>query len=219
MTSRAVFSAGVIGIMLGAATAGAEFYVGGFVGDGFPIDFRNIEGTGLAAGLRQTDSALHETLVVGGKAGYFLERARWAGIEAELHHSNPHLRQNPHAPAGPLPLPTNGALVSMWTGTLNAVVRYPGTRAEPYAGLGLAVAHTHFHNASVDSSALTPGINAMAGVRVFVTPRVALFGEFKYVAIPNMHFSDIGGPGRGATTDFGMPALAVGMTIHLPRMP
>jgi hypothetical protein len=66
---------------------------------------------------------------------------------------------------------------------------------------------------------VTPGLNAMLGLRVFLTTHVAIFGEFKYLAIPNMRFSDTGGPGRGASADFGMPAIAVGLTYHFRTAP
>jgi opacity protein-like surface antigen len=195
----------------------AEWYAGGFAGDGFPGDFRNIVGTGAAHGVRQTDTALHETLLIGGKLAHYSDRLPWLGVEAELHHSNPHIRQNPNPQPPLLPLHTSGSSVSMWIGTLNTVIRYPGPRVQPYVGFGLAVAHANIKDATINTTATQAGVNAMLGLRVFVTDQIGLFGEFKYIAVPTMIFDNSGGPNIGAKADFAMPAVAVGVTWHLGR--
>ena len=63
---------------------------------------------------------------------------------------------------------------------INAVVRYPGKIFQPYAGVGLGMffAEAKFQGQSGNDTA--PGLNALAGLRVFATNHIALFAEYKY---------------------------------------
>jgi opacity protein-like surface antigen len=62
---------------------------------------------------------------------------------------------------------------------LNVVYRYPGERLQPYAGVGLGL-FWFTTPSSTAGSAVRPGLNVLAGMRVFVTKQIAVFGEYKY---------------------------------------
>ena len=173
----------VFALLLAGAPANAEFYFGGYAGYGFPNDYSDIEGTGDAAGLKQSDTKMADTLILGGKAGYYFDPIPWLGVEFDVNHSNPHFKQQDVTVSGPgFSVPGvgfTGMHVSMWTFSFNAMLRYPGKTFQPYGGVGLAVLHATLKDEFVDDSATKPGLNAMAGLRAFLTENVALFVEGK----------------------------------------
>lgn len=63
----------------------------------------------------------------------------------------------------------------------NVLVRYPGTTFQPYVGIGVGqnLGFLGSSNFSVQDGSISTSLNLLAGLRVFVTDTVALFGEFK----------------------------------------
>src|SRR5690349_1601983 len=71
-----------------------EAYVAGFGGVTLGHNFSDIEGTGAGAGLNQADIGLKNSVVYGGKIGYFMPgRLNWLGFEVEGFNTTPHLEQ------------------------------------------------------------------------------------------------------------------------------
>lgn len=164
--------------------SGAEPYVAGMVGYTAPNDLTNIQGTGAASGISLSDLALQNSVAYGGKVGYFFPGINWLGIETELYNTTPHVKQQSVTASGfgvTVPLGTApGFNLRVLTWGINAVVRYPGKTFQPYAGVGLGV---FFANASFQGqsdSDTAPGLNALAGLRMFATDNLALFAEYKY---------------------------------------
>lgn len=162
----------------------AEMYVAGMAGYTAPNDLTDIKGTGGASGLNLSDLSLQNSLAYGGKIGYFFPAVNWLGVETEVYNTTPHVKQQPATvsafgltvPVGTLP----GFHLRVLTWGINAVVRYPGKTFQPYAGVGLGMffAEAKFQGQSDNDTA--PGLNALAGLRVFATNHIALFAEYKY---------------------------------------
>src|SRR5687767_157511 len=70
-----------------------EWYVGGFIGATLGHDFSDVERPGAGVG-STGDIGLSDSVVYGGKLGYFLpDRWNWLGFETEAFNTTPHLEQ------------------------------------------------------------------------------------------------------------------------------
>jgi opacity protein-like surface antigen len=90
---------------------------------------------------------------------------------------------------------------------MNAIVRSPSlvVELEPYGGIGPALFF-----ATQGETQISLGINLIAGARYFVTPQMALFGEFKYNRA--MIRSE------GVEGDYSSQLFAFGITMHFDRL-
>ncbi|HEU4387858.1 MAG TPA: outer membrane beta-barrel protein [Blastocatellia bacterium] len=174
----------LLGLLLLPSNSAAEMYAAGMVGYTAPNDLTNIQGTGVASGISLSDLELKSSVAYGGKIGYFFPGVNWLGIETELYNTTPHVKQQSVTASGfgvTVPLGTApGFNLRVLTWGINAVVRYPGNTFQPYAGVGLGVffAEAKFQGQSESDTA--PGLNALAGMRLFATDHLALFAEYKY---------------------------------------
>lgn len=179
------------------ATAQAEFYVAGQGGVSFPGSFSNVEGIGNrfgGTGFKSSDLDLATSPLYGAKVGYFFPGLNWLGIEGEYFYTNPHIKQQPFSvttPSGQVLTRAGdkpGAHTRMSTAALNVILRYPGKRFQPYAGIGLAMYWARIsgseiqtlNNQPLSASDSSLGLNALVGARYFLMKHVALFGEYKY---------------------------------------
>lgn len=162
-------------------SAGAETYVGGHVGvnSGRFGDNVSTDST-LPAGTAFSNLSLKSSPVFGAKVGHYLNVLPWLGVEAEAFYSRPSINQQsvtvtaPGFGSGTGVLPEQGG--SVWTTAFNLVVRYPDTRVQPYAGVGVAIVRAKYG----DQSDTAPGLNALAGLRVKITDAVGVFAEYKF---------------------------------------
>jgi opacity protein-like surface antigen len=124
------------------------------------------------------------------KAGVFPSFTNYVvGIQAEMFG----LGHQISAPASTGPQATHagrGTLLA-WTTLVSLVVRYPGERVQPYVGLGIGWSSSLLVGADLSKGSMTQGGIArdtsfasqyFAGLRMNLTPRVFLFGEYKYLA-------------------------------------
>lgn len=164
--------------------ASAEMYVAGMAGYTAPNDLTNVKGTGGASVLSFSDLDLQSSVAYGGKVGYFFPALNWLGVETEVYNTTPHVKQQPVTVSGfglSFPLGTQpGFSLQVLTWGINAVVRYPGKTFQPYAGVGLGMFFAHATFQGQSDSDTAPGLNALAGLRIFATDHVALFAEYKY---------------------------------------
>ena len=173
--------------------AQAEMYVAGHVGVTIPRDTTQgtMNGTGdpIFADPSQSmttflsDLKLENSLVYGGKIGYYFEKAKALGFEIEGFNTTPNVKQQTAQLIQPGQDPTQidvSARLRVTTMAVNMVVRYPGKKFQPYGGAGIGVFWAHL-TTPVDSDTSTkPGFNALAGLRYLLTDHIALFGEWKY---------------------------------------
>lgn len=163
-----------------SGSAYAEVYVAGQGGYTLPNDLTSIEGTGILSGVSVSDLKLHDSVVYGGKVGYYLPRVNWLGIETELFNTSPHVKQQPITVLGVTVPAAPGFSLNVLTWAINVLVRYPGKQFQPYAGVGLGVFFAEAKFQGQSDKDVAPGLNALAGLRFFATDRIALFAEYKY---------------------------------------
>ena len=139
------------------------------------------------------------------------EKFPWLGIELEAFTANPKIKSQtldtvhdvtyqPNTPASaaqcapPVPQPNcpgfalNKSTLSLEESSLrvttvafNLIARYPGSVFQPYAGVGAAALYFTSSSGSIQGHQVSPGFNALTGVKVFVTEGWGLFLEGKYV--------------------------------------
>ena len=65
---------------------------------------------------------------------------------------------------------------------VNFIARYPGRTFQPYVAVGVGAAIAHIGDtATVRSDTdVPPAWNVLAGLRAFMTPKIAVFREYKY---------------------------------------
>ena len=208
-----------------------ELYVAGFGGYTIGHGFDNVEGTGALSGINLGDIDLKDSGVYGAKVGYFLpRRLNWLGLEMEAFNTTPHLKETAF---------TTGAHLRVTTLAFNAIARAkmmcerhddhdrtgrpttdPDPRAhdfcrlQPYVGVGLGVFFARASDATGSASDnAVPGLNVLAGVRYFVTERVALFGEYKYNRA-TFDFDNVGGTAAGLKGDYSASHIVGGLSLH-----
>ena len=166
-------------LVLFQRTANAESYVAGFAGYGLSAQLTDVRMTGGSPG---SDLDLQNSPIYGLKVGHFLDGLKYFGGEAELYTATPYLKQQQFTLSSPSGTQTGtipGAHLRVSTAAFNVVYRYPGQVFQPYAGVGLGF-FWYTTPTSTAGSELRPGLNVLAGTRVFVTKQMAFFGEYKY---------------------------------------
>jgi len=170
-------------------SASAEMYIAGYGGVNFADRINSIAGTGGQAGVPGplADFDLQNSITYGAKIGYFPGHS-WYGIEGEMFHTTPHIKGLPRTADAEA---TPGVYFRVTTVGVNFIARYPGRTIQPYvgAGIGAGIAHsgnTAFVQSSTDVAAAW---NVLVGLRAFVTPKIAVFTEYKYTGA-TFHFDD-----------------------------
>lgn len=211
-----------------------EMYVAGFGGVTFGHNFDDVERTGAGAGLTQDDIGLSNSIVYGGKLGYFLpDRMSWLGFEVEGFNTTPHLEQQGQIPGSHLRVTTVAfnvvaraqmACEDARSDTRDRDVgdRSRGTsadrhhrnfcRLQPYIGAGPGVFFANASNGTSSSDNGVVGLNGMAGVRYFFTEQVALFGEYKYNSA-TFEFDNVSGTGP-LKGDYSASHVVGGLSFH-----
>ena len=156
----------------------AEPYAAGFAGYGLSAQIADVRTDGSTG----SNLRLQNSPIFGLKVGYFLDRLKYLGGEAELYTATPYLKQQQftqNSPGGTQTGITSGDHIRATTAAFNVVFRYPGRVIQPYAGIGLGL-FLFSDPTSTEDAPLRLGVNVLAGTRVFVTNQMALFGEYKY---------------------------------------
>jgi opacity protein-like surface antigen len=179
--------------------AAAEMYIAGQVGYAMPSKLSDIEGTGLLSGTTLSDLSLKNNVAYGLKiGGYFPSALNWLGLEFEGFYNQPDIKSQAATASS-----SSGVLSGQFDATrlrvahfaVNVLARYPGTTFQPYIGIGgggnVAGLDENLNNGTADDIAIAPSLNALAGVRIFLTEHIAVFGEYKYnQTLSKFQFSD-----------------------------
>jgi opacity protein-like surface antigen len=179
--------------------ASAEMYVAGEAGVNFADRINSIAGTGVSAGVPDLnpnpnpDFDLQNSITYGGKVGYFPGHS-WYGIEGEVFHTTPHIKQLELGSG----IQDPGIHMRVTTVGVNFIARYPGRTFQPYAGVGVGAAIAHIGDTATvrSDSDVATAWNILAGLRAFITPKIAVFGEYKYTGATlkfDQAFGDLGG--------------------------
>ena len=165
-----------------------QTYVALYGGLTIPQSLKEGRALNVPTEVKLSDLNLARSAIAGAKLGMFLPgQDRWLGVETEFFYTNPHIKQQDIAftvggvPAGTLNFA--GAHVRVATWAVNWIIRYPGERFQPYIGGGPGIFWGRMSGVDGElgtGSDTSLGINALAGARIFLTQRFALFGEYKY---------------------------------------
>ncbi|HEY5932389.1 MAG TPA: outer membrane beta-barrel protein [Nitrospira sp.] len=193
--------------------ASAEMYVAGEAGVNFADRINSIAGTGPLAGAPGSfeDFDLQNSITYGGKVGYFPGHS-WYGIEAEAFHTNPHIKSLPRtATLAEVP----GIHFRVTTVGVNFIARYPGRTFQPYlgAGVGAAIAHIGDTPTVRSDTDVATAWNVLAGLRAFITPKIAIFGEYKYTGA-TLKFDQAFGPDGGFSGNYRAQHILGGLSYH-----
>ena len=92
---------------------------------------------------------------------------------------------------------------------VNTIFRYPGLTFQPYIGFGGGLVFAHIDDSATTQSEsdVAGGWNALAGLRIFLTPTVALFTEYKYTAA-TVRFEDTFAANQGFDANYRAPACS-----------
>lgn len=206
-----------VNILVLSIPASAEMYIAGQAGVNFADRINAIGGTGPQAGVQNLDPAanpdfdLQNSITFGGKIGYFPGHS-WYGIEGEIFHTTPHLKELP--PTGTLPADP-GIYLRVTTIGANFIARYPGRTLQPYVGVGIGAAIAHIGDtATVRSDTdVAAAWNVLAGLRAFITPKIAIFGEYKYTGA-TFKFDGAFGPDGGFSGNYRAQHILGGLSYH-----
>lgn len=191
----------------------AEMYVAGTGGMNFADRINSVAGTGSQAGVSGplTDFDLQNSITYGAKIGYFPGHS-WYGIEGEVLHTSPHLKELP--PTATLPADP-GVHLRVTTVGANFIARYPGRTVQPYVGVGIAAAIAHIGDTAMvrSDTDVAPAWNVLAGLRAFITPKIAIFGEYKYTGA-TFKFDGAFGPDGGFSGNYRAQHMLGGLSYH-----
>lgn len=191
--------------LLASPFAHAEWYAAAQFGANFADPIRNVRGSGSLAGLEAPNFNLKTSPAFGGKLGVFPNHGI-LGIEVDVSHSTPHIKNLDDVPGIHLSVTNIGA---------NVVLRYPGLTWQPYIGGGPAILVAHLgRSATTESdSQVSFGANVLVGVRAFITPKIALFTEYKYTDT-TVRFGGAFGPVGGFDGTYRANQVFMGLSYH-----
>jgi opacity protein-like surface antigen len=171
-----------------------ERYVAVFGGASLSQSFTNVHGVGDNASVQLSNLDLARTGIGGLKLGFSPSTAKWLVIETEAFYASPHIKQQSLTATGSTTgtVDSPGSRARMATWAINWIIRYPGEWIQPYAGAGLGIFWGRLADPGGTSSADTsPGLNALAGIRVKLGQHLVMFSEYKYNRA-SFDFSDPG---------------------------
>jgi opacity protein-like surface antigen len=213
------FSTAMFSVISLAMPAQAEWYAAAALGAVIPHNLTNNEGSGSvfgvpADGMKFSDISLSSGFAVDGKLGYFLQRAPWLGLEAEVLASRPKAKAQTFSGQSRV-IFVEGTItagdVRVIGPALNVILRYPGKRLQPYIGGGPMVAFIKTFDEGDTSSEI--GFNVLGGIRLLLSQRVGIFAEGKYMRAG--YSSDHGlAPTLNIKGDYSASHILVGTSFH-----
>jgi opacity protein-like surface antigen len=206
-----------------ALPAWGEMYIAGQVGLTSP---RNASQVDLAVDqtvlppLSLSDLSLKNSVMYGGKLGYYFDSVKSLGIETEAFTTTPHLKQQNVTVSAldgspPVSQDLSGANFRVTTWAFNLVVRYPGERFQPYVGAGPGIFFAKLKDDTDSASSTKVGLNTQVGLRYLITQNLAVFGEWKYNHVRLNFDSQAFGPGvSGFSLHYSANLFVFGVGYH-----
>ena len=186
-------------------SAFSESYIAGHIGVNFADRLDDVKGTGNLTGLQAQDFDLKNSLTYGVKGGHYFNNS-YFGLEGEVFHTNPHIKNLGNIP---------GIHFRVTSAMVNTILRYPGLTFQPYIGFGGGLVFAHIDDSATTQSEsdVAGGWNALAGLRIFLTPTVALFTEYKYTAA-TVRFEDTFAANQGFDANYRAQHVLMGLSYH-----
>ena len=161
--------------------AGAEPYVAAYLGATFPLDAKISVNT--ASPLSASGVTVDESLIFGGKLGFWSDTIRWLGIELDI---SGYKADIPAQVASGLSVTaTNMDITDFGFHLLGRIPLGPPEgdpmrRAYFYLGGGPAILAVVGERLGVSQDVSEFGLHALAGFKIFLSPNIALFAEYKF---------------------------------------
>lgn len=165
-----------------SAPARAEPYVSGYLGAAFPHDSNIDDNSGL--GILYGDMEFDNGWALGAKGGYWFEEQNLPSLGLELD-LNAHFPKASKINASGVGLST-GADVTVWSYTVNFLLRYPEGNFRPYGGVGGGWFFGKVDDGTIvgvpfnGGSDSAYGWQVLAGLDYLINPNVSVFVEYKY---------------------------------------
>lgn len=204
MVVRKLMIAWAIAWMLGTFTlipvppTQAETYIAGQFGATFPQKFEEVRITSAGfTNLSVSNIDLENSFVYGAKIGHYFSSIPWLGVESEIFLTNPNVKQQSlvfSGPGGSITIPGvagfNLRVINL--APLNVMFRVPGYRLQPYIGAGAAILLARLQDkVTQDKQTSTRfGINALAGIRFYITKNWTVFAEGKFTGLTTFKFKE-----------------------------
>jgi opacity protein-like surface antigen len=118
-------------------------------------------------------------------------------------------------PGTPSVDPDPGIHLRVTTIGANFIARYPGRTFQPYggAGIGMAIARIGDTATVRSDTDVATAWNVLAGLRAFVTPKIAVFTEYKYTGA-TLHFDQAFDSLGGFKGNYRAQHVLVGLSYH-----
>lgn len=172
------------------AVAWAEPYVGAYLGASFPLDAKSTDNTTVPPTIT-SGITVDESVVFGGKIGVWSDVIRWLGIELDISGYRADIPDQPTAFATDMEISDFGFHLLARI-PLGSPEGDPMRRAYFYLGGGPAVLAVAAEQPGVKQDVADFGLHALAGFKVFLSPNIALFAEYKFT-FAEVTFDIIGG--------------------------
>lgn len=161
--------------------ARAEPYVAAYLGATFPLDAKITDNT--ASPLSASGVRVDESVVFGGKFGLWSDTVRWLGIELDI--SGYKVDIPGQVASGVTVFATDMEITAsgfhlLGRIPLGAPEGDPMRRANFYLGGGPAILAVAAKRLGVSDDVADFGLHALAGFKVFLSPNIALFAEYKF---------------------------------------
>lgn len=204
MVTRRLIFAWVMVCILGTFTlisippTHAETYIAGQFGASFPQKLEEVRITtpGFTS-LTVSNIDLQNSFTYGAKIGHYFSSIPWLGLESEIFLTNPNVKQQSlvfSGPGGSITIPGvagfNLRVINL--APLNIMFRVPGYRLQPYIGGGVAILLARLQDkVTQDKQTSTRfGMNALAGLRFYITKNWTIFAEGKFTGLTTFKFKE-----------------------------
>ena len=161
--------------------ARAEPYVAAYLGATFPLDAKITDNT--ASPLTASGVSVDESVVFGGKFGLWSDAVRWLGLELDI---SGYAADIPAQVASGLSVAATDMDITAFGFHLLARIPLgvpegdPMRRAYFYLGGGPAILAVAGERGGVSQDVSEFGLHALAGFKIFLSPNIALFAEYKF---------------------------------------
>ncbi|MGH7408592.1 MAG: outer membrane beta-barrel protein, partial [Candidatus Methylomirabilales bacterium] len=161
--------------------ARAEPYVAAYLGATFPLDAKITDNT--APPLSASGVSVDKSLVVGGKLGLWSDTVRWLGVEFDISGYEANIPAQVASGLGVVATDMDIAAFGfhlLGRIPLGPPEGDPMRRAYFYLGGGPAILAVTGKRGGASQDVSEFGLHALAGFKVFLTPNIALFAEYKF---------------------------------------
>jgi outer membrane protein W len=224
----------VFALLMSSPLSAPKAYADTYISAQFGATLPSVMGNGLRdndltgsfiSGSTVSDQSLASSILYGGKIGHYFRAVPWLGLEAEVYHTTPHIKQQfvtfsgPSGPVGTLEFPGLNFRV-LTVAPFNVVMRYHKTRLQPYISVGPGIFFARIKDPSLTAdntqSSTSLGLNAQAGLRYYITRHLVVFGEGKF-NYSRFHFDETPSGNfnlYGFDTTYQMFHVSFGLSYH-----